>query len=220
MQFNFYLFFILFSNFCLAQQPKQSYTPTDITNIQINNRDTLNKKFPSQYRNVILLTSLYYPELQGLHITFRIKKQRAPLSARPAFASIFKKPVNRKYLITISNHTLAKLKPIMLDSLSFNAQLGVMGHEMAHIADYNNRKTFYFIKLLLGHLSKKYIDAFEFENDARTIKHGLGYALLSWSKEVRLKLNLKQWGGAQSPEAPHERYMNPATILKLLNQMP
>ena len=58
------------------------------------------------------------------------------------------------------------------------------------------------------------MDAFEYNTDKRSIQHGLGYQLLSWSEEVRSKLNLNQWGGANKPERKRERYMNPETIKK------
>ena len=51
------------------------------------------------------------------------------------------------------------------------------------------------------------------------LEHGLGYQLLSWSKEVRLKLNLVQWKGIkQLNNTGRERYMNPESIIKEMMQ--
>jgi len=57
------------------------------------------------------------------------------------------------------------------------------------------------------------MDKFEYNTDKITIEHGLGFQLLSWSKEVRQKLDLKQWGGSNRPNGRRERYMNPETII-------
>ena len=102
---------------------------------------------------------------------------------------------------------------------SFNSQIGVIGHELGHISDYNKRPGIYFIKLLFMHLNKSKMDRFEYNTDMRCIEHGLGYQLLSWSTEVRLKLNLIQWKGIKHIEGKgRERYMNPESIMKEISQ--
>ncbi|PBQ30571.1 hypothetical protein CNR22_01885 [Sphingobacteriaceae bacterium] len=180
----------------------------------------LNKIIPGEFNTAIHLALQYYPELYGAEIKFRIKKTISPLAARPTFWAIFRRPSKRKYLITISNSTLVKLTPILLKNLTFNSQVGVIGHELAHISFYQSKRGRYFMKLLLMHLSRRAIDTFECDTDKRCIDHGLGFQLLSWSKEVRVKLVLKQWGGSNSPEGKRERYMNPETISKYMSALP
>ena len=68
-----------------------------------------------------------------------------------------------------------------------------MGHELGHLYHYNFKRGVYFIELVLKHLNKKTMDKFEYNTDMICIKHGLGFQLLSWSKEVREKLDLKQF---------------------------
>jgi hypothetical protein len=162
----------------------------------------------------------YYPELNKTRIKFRVKKIISPLAARPTFWAIFRKPSKRKYIISISNSTIVKLAPILLKNLSFNPQVGVIGHELGHISFYQSKGGIYFIRLVLMHLSKRAIDKFEFDTDKRCIDHGLGFQLLSWSIEVREKLHLNQWGGANSPNGTRERYMNPETIINYINILP
>jgi hypothetical protein len=82
------------------------------------------------------------------------------------------------------------------------------------------QKTDFFIALLLEHLSKKRMDKFEYNTDKRCIEHYLGFHLLSWSKEVREKLDLTIWGGANKPDAKSERYMNPEKILQTMALLP
>lgn len=68
-------------------------------------------------------------------------------------------------------------------------------------------------------LSKNKMDQFEYNTDMRCIEHGLGYQLLSWSQEVRQKLNISHWKGIKRlKEQGKERYMNPESILLALNK--
>lgn len=178
----------------------------------------LNKKIDSTFRQQIQGALLFYPELKNTKITFRVKKTLVPLAARPRVWAVCQKPKNRRYIVTISSKTIRKLEPILLKNLSFNAQVGVLGHEISHVADFNQRKGRYFIKLLLMQVSKKAMDVFENNTDRRTIEHGLGYQLLSWSTEVRHNLKINQWGGADKKGIQErERYMSPSSILKLIN---
>ena len=87
--------------------------------------------------------------------------------------------------------------------------MGVVGHELGHISFYQSKRGIYFIRLALMHLSKRAIDKFEFNTDKRCIDRGLGFQLFSWSKEVREKLDLKQWGGSNSPKGKRETIYEP-----------
>ena len=178
-----------------------------------------NKITPSEYENPIRIALMYFPELENIKIKIQTKNQASPLSARPVIFDIFRKASKRKYIISISNKTSSKFSTIMLKNLSFNSQIGVIGHELSHISDYNKRKGLYFVKLFFIHLSQKKMDNFEYNTDMRCIEHGLGYQLLSWSEEVRFKINLIQWKGIkQMNEKGRERYMNPESIIKEIKE--
>lgn len=184
-----------------------------------NCKGTKNKTIPFQCDTIVKIALLYFPELENTKLKIRIKKQASPLTARPTIYAFFRKASKRKYIITISNKTSSKFSIIMLSNLSFNAQIGVIGHELSHISDYNKRHGVYFLKLLFMHLSKKKMDQFEYNTDMRCIEHGLGHQLLSWSKEVRFKLNLIQWKGIKRANGKEgERYMNPQSIMKEISQ--
>jgi hypothetical protein len=47
--------------------------------------------------------------------------------------------------------------------------------------------------------------------------HGMGNQLLAWSEEVRKKLNITMWKGTRKNKIPKERYMNPDTIRRLMD---
>ena len=208
------------STFCKAQiAPKQVL---DASFIQQHCCDSsfLNKKIDTSFQTQIKTALLFYPELKTAKITFKVKKKITPLAARPTIWAIFQKPQNRRYLIIISSRTLKFLEPILLKNLSFNAQVGVLGHEISHIAEYNQKKGGYFLKLLFWQLSKKKMDIFENNTDRRAIEHGLGYQLMDWSTEVRQNLKIKQWNGANTEGVQaRERYMSPQTIETIMNSL-
>ncbi len=204
----------------VSQKPYKEFYK-DSTEFYLSKNNYLaNKIIPIEFKDAIHIALNFYPNLKATQIKFKIKKNKSPLTARPTIWAIFQKASKRKYIITLSNKTNLKLTPILFQNLSFNAQIGVIGHELAHIDFYNTKKGIYFIKLALLHLSKKSMDKFEFNTDKRCIESGLGYQLLNWSKEVREKLKLKQWGGSSMPTAKKERYMNPETILKHIKNNP
>lgn len=182
-----------------------------------------NKKLVKEYEMQIKGALLYYPELHDAKITFRVKKIKSPLMARPTIWAIFRKPSKRHYYITVSSKTNEKLEPILLKNLSYNAQVGVLGHELSHIADFHSQKSGYFYKLLFWQLNSKKIDKMENETDQRCIDHGLGFQLLDWSQEVRDKLKMNQWNGTneanKNEKVERERYYSPATIKTIMSTM-
>jgi hypothetical protein len=205
---------------CAQVLPQKEVTPAFI-GAYFNDSLLLNKQIDPTFKQQISGALLYYPELKNIKIKFRVKKNLSPLAARPVIWAIFQKPKNRQYIVIISNQTMERLEPILLKNLSFNAQVGVLGHEISHVLEYNRKKSGFFIKLLFWQLSKKKMDIFENNTDRRTIEQGLGYQLLAWSTEVRQNLKIKQWKGANTEGVgvERERYMSPQTIEKIMDSL-
>jgi hypothetical protein len=178
----------------------------------------LNKNIPEGIESQALRALSFYPELRNTHIIFRFRKRRTPLSSRPQVLSTFKKKKNRKYVITISTKSNKKLEPILFSNLPYNAQIGVLGHELGHITEYDTMHTGQLINLIFKLFNSQYTDEFEFNTDLIGINHGLGYQLYDWSKYVRSALDIPEWRGADDfyssndQEVIKQRYMNPQTI--------
>jgi hypothetical protein len=114
------------------------------------------------------------------------------------------------------------LKPILFQNLPFNAQVGVIGHELGHVLDFSSMITLGVVKHAARSVSSTYVDHFEYRTDSICIAHGLGYQLLSWSSYVRKAMHKENWEGADNVHKPmmRERYMNPATIKKRIDLLP
>ena len=103
---------------------------------------------------------------------------------RPRWDFIFRKKNNRTYKIIFNSDTLNPSK-VTFDELSFNAQIGVLGHEYSHIIDYEDKSIldlifcgiFYFTK-------KKYKEELEKTVDKIAINKGLGWQIYDFSRYV------------------------------------
>ena len=218
-RFKSFMICILLSGTCFSQKPIRYFNADSLSLNKIQETSFQNKSIPKQFKDVISLALNYYPELHNVNIKFKVKKSKSPLSARPTLMAVVKKASNRKYIITISHSTYKKLTPILINNLSFNSQIGVVGHELAHISFYESKRGIYFVKLFFMHLNRHAIDKFEFNTDKICIEHGLGFQLYSWSKEIREKLTLNKWGGSNNAKASEERYMNPNNIINYINNL-
>jgi hypothetical protein len=176
-----------------------------------------NKQLPPGFENEALQALSHFPELKKVKIKFRIKKSYSTLKTRPAFISMFLPRGHRAFVITISNKTIQKLMPLMFVNLSEEARVGVIGHELSHVADFSRKNTWQCLKVFVGHLSPSYMDRFEFNTDMICIRHGLGKDLEAWSSYIRSTMHTSFWRGADyvnKVNDRHERYMNPSTIEK------
>jgi hypothetical protein len=213
-----FVFVLLFLPIIVFSQDSFTFEKTDSLTI-ISELDSLranfaqNKKIEADYELVILKALSFYPELTPARISFKSAKIGTTMNARPAFGSlVFRSKQKRKYVIRMNNQDKDSI--IVLKHVPFDAKIGVVGHELAHILDYHHRSFWGVISRGLSYVSKSKKAAFEKEIDLLTIQRGLGYELYSWSKYV---LN-------ESPAATKYKsfkaatYLTPEEILYYMNQ--
>jgi len=226
-----YLFIAVLSLYNIplhAQQPKpvKLFKPEDFTrqdSIRLAKEFGNNKEILPQFAFPALIALSYFPELKNTSIRFVFKPAHTPLTTRPTVLSIFRKGNKRKFTITISDTSVFKLEPLLLFRMNYNARIGVIGHELSHVADFSKSTFLQFVGSGIGHLSSNYLDKFEFRTDSICIAHGLGYQLLAWSTFVRTTMQTTNWRGADNVNnmpMKKERYMNPSTIEKYIASMP
>ena len=175
------------------------------------------KKYPKQIEKPLLTALSYYPELKDTKIIFRLKKRNTPLTSRPRFFHVFKGKKKRVYVITISTKTLKTFEPILFHNLPYNAQIGVLAHELGHIVTYKQKSSFQILGIALKLLNAKFVDRFEYETDHIAIQHGMGHQLFGWSVFVRKALKIEEWNGISNNG--NERYMNPQTIQRHMQSL-
>lgn len=221
----FTLFLLSISIFAQSQTPRKNFNPDSISEEHISELKKefgYKKQYPPQFEKQILLALSYYPELKSTPVKFRIRQRHTALNTRATWFGVFESPRKRNFVITISDSSEAMLMPFMFKNVSFNAQVGVMGHELGHITEFLKMTTLQLFAHAIKNVSAKYIDRFEYNTDAICIEHGLGYQLLEWSSNIRNKMNREFWRGPDFAHKPTdiERYMNPGTILKKINSNP
>jgi hypothetical protein len=132
---------------------------------------------PEEYELAFYTAISHYPELQQTRIEFRIKPLRTTMATRPA-KFLFKSRSNRVYKVYVNNKP--NFDGVYLASLNYDQQVGIIGHELAHILDYSHKSVFRLIGNGIGYLFPAYRKKYEGKTDIRTIKHGLGWQLFDF----------------------------------------
>ncbi len=138
------------------------------------------KEFEANVKSPALTALQYYPELDTVPICFTRRKLGTTMAARPKWNFLFRKKSNREYLILLNK------KPQFSDSifyhLTFDAQVGMLGHEFAHIVYYTQLSNFGIIVFGFRYLFMK--KEIERATDLSTIQHNLGWQLYDTRKNV------------------------------------
>jgi hypothetical protein len=175
-----------------------------------------NKNLPVGFETQALLALSNFPELKDIRISFVLADRKSMLLSRINFIGFFQGRKKRMYSIYIRTHADSKLEPILLRSFSFDGQVGALAHELAHTLAFSKKSSGGMLRVLLGHLSSKYMDNQEFSTDRQVVERGLGFPLYQW-KLKRSKVILKSEGAVAEN---HERYMRPQTVLKTMLNLP
>lgn len=178
-----------------------------------------NKSLPAGFELQALLALSHFPELQDVKIRFILADVGIPLSSRPYWRSMFSSSKKRTYHVIIDKDREGENESgrgaLLLKNQPFNAQIGIIGHELSHTAYYLDRSFFGITKDALCQLSRCRIN-FERNTDLRLIDHGLGWQRYDHSMFVRSRLN-NSIADASTVEGGGGAYMSPAEILKHIN---
>lgn len=147
----------------------------------LSNLYIANKEFLPKVELQALIALSYYPELKNVRIKFKRKRLKTTMAARPSFGSVFKSRKNRVYVIYLNDFPDVD---VPFDSTSFNAQVGIIGHELAHIIDYESMSKKELIGLAFKYRKKAFRAKMEAETDIRTIYRGLGWQVWAFEKFV------------------------------------
>lgn len=170
-----------------------------------------NKTIPGEYLHQALLALSYYPELKDTRIEFRYSDEKTTMAARPVIGSLFCK---RRYLVLINNDP--DFDGIPLDKVPFNAQVGVIGHELAHIADYESRNLWGILEVLFSYAGPRHKPHFERTTDKETIIRGLGWQLYDWAV---YSMEDNPYATEAYKDFKRRHYMSPDEILAYIGSL-
>jgi len=174
-----------------------------------------NKKLIEGYELQILLALSHYPELIDKHIDFIYKKTLIPLASRPRLSTTIRKKEHWVYKVIISNESLDAMEPVLLKNLPFNAQVGIIGHELAHTVYYQDKGFFQILSIGLMYFFPNFRANFERNTVKRAIQHGLGWQLLEYAQFVREKAREADY----SYDEMEKFYLNPKEIKIVMTKL-
>lgn len=189
---------------------------------QRENYDTLlaaygkNKQLPEGFELQALLALRHYPELHDIKINFIVEDVSIPLSSRPHWSSMLRSAKNRTYQVIIDSERQGARETLLLKNQPFNAQVGIIGHELAHTVYYLDRSFFEIAGDALCQLTECRIN-FERATDRRLIDYGLGWQRFDHATFVRSNFS-QDPATAFTSEGGGGAYMSPAEIMQIMEQ--
>ncbi len=133
-----------------------------------------NKIFINKYKEKCLKALSYYPELKGIHIEFKTKEIGTTMAARPIVSSFFNTDYERRYEIIFNNSADCE---VPFDELPEEGQVGILGHELAHILDFETKSLGQLILTGAFYINAHSIRSYERGIDKITLERGLGKKL-------------------------------------------
>lgn len=173
-----------------------------------------NKKLPKGFELQTLLALRHYPELRDTKIDFIVADVSIPLSSRPHWGSMLRSAKNRTYQIIIDSELEGTREALLLKNQPFNAQVGIIGHELAHTVYYLNRSFFGITGNALCQLTDCRIK-FERATDSRLIDYGLGWQRFDHATFVRGRISPDRVS-ALTAEGGGGAYMSPAEMMQIM----
>jgi hypothetical protein len=174
-------------NFCCLVSKDLTMKPDADELIFLRTEFGKNKIIPPQYEYNILKALSFYPELKKIHIQIQLKNHAtAPYGTAPATYDIFLRPGKRKYTITLQEQAQYPIEPTLFKNLPEEARLGIIGHELAHVVQYNRCSGAELLAVLLKYpLQFSFRKKMEMGADKIAIEHGLGEHLYYHATFIR-----------------------------------
>lgn len=138
----------------------------------------LNKSIIPQYRLQTLIALSFYPELKDVKIDFVFESINTTMQCQPTISSLLKKS-KKEYIISVNDDLF--FSGVLIDDVPFNAQIGLIGHELAHVIDFERSTLKDVISRGFDYLKESSKKEYEFFIDSLTIAYGLGWQLYDWS---------------------------------------
>lgn len=142
------------------------------------------KRLLTAYELATLVALSHYPELKNARIRFREKKAKLPYASRPTLGSLLWPFGPKRYRVTISTRSTPLREPTLMRHLGFNAQIGALGHELAHIAHYEGTGRWGILGEGVRYHNLRFRERYEKQTDRIAIAHCLGLPLYEWNAFV------------------------------------
>ncbi|HUS03414.1 MAG TPA: hypothetical protein VMY77_16860 [Chitinophagaceae bacterium] len=202
------LFFLLLFNTPSYSQGIQKTLLSAVNKDSLRNIYGINKEFITEYELQSLVALSFYPELINTRITFKLADKESVAKTTISFSSVFNSG-DKHFFIYINNNKSST--GLLLNDASFQAQVGAIGHELAHAADFDKKNLVGMVSWGIKYLFKRARMNIERKTDISTIQHGLGMELYYF---VDFVLN-HSTANSQYKKFKRLNYLTPAEIVEL-----
>lgn len=145
-----------------------------------------NKGLPKGFEIAAAIAYSAFPELKEVSIDMILTQDGAPMESTVEIITLFGQRKNRRYQVLLNDARNSYFDPILLRSLPFDAQVGILAHELGHIVYYHELNVFQFGKWGLMYLQDDEFRAVhERTTDLMPVYHGLGSQIYQYAYFVR-----------------------------------
>jgi hypothetical protein len=158
----------------------ESFAHVNPQDIEIDRSAIFIKNVPDHLLKQFTIICKAFPELKSDNISLRFQSISMTMQARPNIWTVL--GGKREYFVFINTHR--HRNGLLLEEIPFNAQLGIIAHELCHIVDYHFKSNWQIVKTGLWYLKKRNQENYEKAIDYLVIKKGLGHQLKDWAHFV------------------------------------
>ena len=151
-----------------------------------------NKGLPPGFEKAALVAFSAYPQLRNVRIDMELTQSGAPMESSFDILTLFGFKEDRVYKIYLNDATNTEFNEILLRSLPFDAQIGILAHELGHVAYYHQLSSIEIAKWGLNYLvDEEFRAVHERSTDLMPVFHGLGSQILHYAFYVRNNPNCR-----------------------------
>jgi len=132
-----------------------------------------------------------YPELRETRIQFiSVEKNKTAHQAIPKLSTLFLPKSLRVYQIKMTYHLEGAVDSTSYRNLTYDSQIGVLGHELAHILDFVDESSIQLIRKGLDYLNdEQYRVEYERATNCIAINRGLKDKIMIWTQEAHQSIS-------------------------------
>ena len=144
-----------------------------------------NKGLPEGFEIAAAIAYSAFPQLRDVNIDMVLTNHGVPMESNFNIPTLFGPKKYRQYRILLNDNKNSN-NPILLRALPFDAQVGILAHELGHVAYYYELNLFQIGKWGLSYLiNDGYSAIHERTTDLMPVYHGLGSQIYQYAYYVR-----------------------------------
>ena len=151
----------------------------------------------------------FYNSFKNTNITVKFRCINTSMQARPQMSYLFKK--NNEFLLVMNNNL--SRTGIDICNLPFDALIGLFGHELAHLLQFQQMTDWQINTTGIKYLSKKNKRMLETKTDSIAIINGLGKYILSFRNYIDTSSTIS----ASYKKKKTELYLTADDIKRIMN---